>query len=161
MPLWHKQLVARLPSEIMSQPLYVGFVVDERVWVWVGFLGVPPIFPWHKFHSTISPHSSHSFCFISFHQPLWWCNSHVQLAPLPFTRNFIASHSLSLELTWPCVGHELRRFYLKIMSMYNNFILHNEVILILVTKQKKMNVNNILRWIKIMILAIFCKNHVT
>ena len=31
--------------------------------VWVGFFGVPPVFPRHKFHSTISPHS---FSFISF-----------------------------------------------------------------------------------------------
>ena len=28
------------------------------------FLGVSPIFPYHKFHSIISPHSSHSFHFI-------------------------------------------------------------------------------------------------
>ena len=33
--------------------------------VWVGFSRVSPIFPYHKFHSTISPYSSHPFHFIS------------------------------------------------------------------------------------------------
>ena len=32
--------------------------------VCVGFLGVSLVFPYHKFHSTIFPHSSHSFRFI-------------------------------------------------------------------------------------------------
>ena len=46
------------------QYLHVGFVVDETGSRQV-FLGVSPVFPYHKFHSTISPHSSHPFRFIS------------------------------------------------------------------------------------------------
>ena len=77
--------------------------------VCVGFLRVPPIFPYHKFHSTISPHSSHTFCFSSFHQPLWWCYRYDRLAPLLFTdlqyRGFIASHPLTwpnVDMSWGC-----------------------------------------------------------
>ena len=52
---------------------------------WVDFFMVSPIFPCHKFHSTISPGSSHPFRFIAFHPPLWWCVTHVQPASLLFT----------------------------------------------------------------------------
>ena len=50
--------------EFSSRSLHVGFLVDETGSGKV-FLGVSPIFPYHKFHSTISPHSSHPFRFIS------------------------------------------------------------------------------------------------
>ena len=36
-----------------------------RIWVGTVFLGVSPVFFCNKYHSTISPHSSHSFRFIS------------------------------------------------------------------------------------------------
>ena len=37
-------------------------------------IGVFPVFPCHKFHSTISPHSSHSFSFIS-SSPVMLCQA--------------------------------------------------------------------------------------
>ena len=51
-------------SEFASRSLHVGFVVDETGSGKV-FHRVSPVFPYHKFHSTISPHSSHPFRFIS------------------------------------------------------------------------------------------------
>ena len=53
---WPKQLSARLPPLLGSEDRCQSLQV------------VSPGFPCRKFHSTISPHSSHSFCFISFHQ---------------------------------------------------------------------------------------------
>ena len=50
--------------EFASLSLHVGFMVDKPVWV--GFVRVSPIFPCHKFHSTICPHSSFTFHFTSF-----------------------------------------------------------------------------------------------
>ena len=68
--LWLMWLVDRLPPhwcpEFPSQSLHGGFMVDKMGYGWVLF-GISPIFPYHKFHSTISPHSSHSLHFISFH----------------------------------------------------------------------------------------------
>ena len=55
-------LCAGVPSSHLGH--HVGFVVDETGSGWA-FLGVSPVFPYHKFHSTISPHSSHPFHFIS------------------------------------------------------------------------------------------------
>ena len=52
------------PVEFASRSLHVGFVVDETGSGYA-FLGVSPVFPYHKFHFTISPHSSHQFRFIS------------------------------------------------------------------------------------------------
>ena len=49
--------------------------------IWVAFLGVSPVFPYHKFHFTISSHSFHLFRFIS----LWWCVRRCQLESLLFT----------------------------------------------------------------------------
>ena len=57
----------RWGHEFASRSLRVGFVVDETESGYA-FLGVPPVFPCHKFHSTISPYSCHSFRLISFHQ---------------------------------------------------------------------------------------------
>ena len=54
----------------------VGAVLQAsngRNGVWVGFLGVFPVFLCHKFHYTISSHTSNSFSFISFYMLLWWC----------------------------------------------------------------------------------------
>ena len=66
---WRKRLAARLPPlqrgpEFASRSLHVGFVVDETGSGQV-FHGVSPVFPYHKLHSTISPHSSHPFRLIS------------------------------------------------------------------------------------------------
>ena len=59
---------------------------------------IPPVLHTHLIH------------FVSFHQPLWWCDRRGRPAPLPFTdlqyRGFIASH----PSTRPCVGHELGIF---------------------------------------------------
>ena len=54
----------RWGPEFASRSRHVGFVVDETGSGQV-FHGVSPVFPYHKFHSTISPPSSHPFSFIS------------------------------------------------------------------------------------------------
>ena len=54
----------RWGPEFASLSLHVGFMVDETGSGQV-FYGVSPVFPHHNFHSTISPHSSHPFRFIS------------------------------------------------------------------------------------------------
>ena len=55
---------------------------------------------------------THLIHFVSFHLPLWWCDRRGRPAPLLLTdllyRGFIASH----PSTRPCVGHELRIFFL-------------------------------------------------
>ena len=64
---WRKCLDARLPplgSRVRVSDPPCGFR-GGRNRVWVGFSWVSPVFPYHKFHSTISPHSSHPFRFIS------------------------------------------------------------------------------------------------
>ena len=50
--------------EFASRSLHVGFVVDETGSGQV-FHGVSPVFLYHKFHFSISPHPSHPFRFIS------------------------------------------------------------------------------------------------
>ena len=54
----------RWGPELASRSLHVGFVVDETGSGQV-FRGVSPVLPYHKFHSTTSPHSSHPFRSIS------------------------------------------------------------------------------------------------
>ena len=64
---WRKRLGARLPplgSRLRVSVPPCGFR-GGRNGVWVGFHGVSPVFPYHKFHSIISPPSSHAFRFIS------------------------------------------------------------------------------------------------
>ena len=64
---WRKRLDARLPplgSRVRVSVPPCGFR-GGRNGVWVAFHGVSPVFPYHKFHSTISPHSSRPFRFIS------------------------------------------------------------------------------------------------
>ena len=69
----------RLDSRLLTMGTRVRVSVTPcgfRSWrngVWVGFFGVYLVFPCHKYRSIISPHSSHSFRFIPFHPPLWWC----------------------------------------------------------------------------------------
>ena len=60
---WRKRLGARLPplgSRVHVSVTLCGFR-GGRNGVWVGFSGVSPVFPYHKFHSTISPRPSHPF----------------------------------------------------------------------------------------------------
>ena len=47
-------LTAALGSENESRSLHVDFAMDETK-SGVGFLGIFPVFPCQKFHSTISP----------------------------------------------------------------------------------------------------------
>ena len=64
---WRKRLDARLPplgSRVRVSVPPCGFR-GGRNGVWVGFSRVSPVFLYHKFHSTTSPHSSHPFRFIS------------------------------------------------------------------------------------------------
>ena len=65
------QAIRRLPqtvalgSRVRVSVTSCGFR-GGRNGIWVGFLGVSPVFPNQKFHSIISPHSSRPFRFISF-----------------------------------------------------------------------------------------------
>ena len=111
---WRKRLGARLPplgSRVRVSVTPCGFR-GVRSGVWVVFIGVSPGFPCHKFHSSISPHSSHSFSFISSALVMvcqaWSASTLATHGPIIW--GFIASHSS----TRPCVGHELRIF------IYNN-----------------------------------------
>ena len=54
----------RWGPEFASRSLHLGFVVDETGSGQV-FRRVSPVFPYHKFHSTISPRSFHPFRSIS------------------------------------------------------------------------------------------------
>ena len=89
----------RWGPEFASRSLHVGFVVDETGSGQV-FRGVSPIFPYHKFHSTISPHSSHPFRSIS---------SALVMVRQAWSAGTLATHA-SHPSTRPCVGHELRIF---------------------------------------------------
>ena len=108
---WRKRLGARLPPrwgpEFASRSLHVGFVVDETG-SGQGFHGVSPVFPYHQFHSTIYPHSSHPFRFIStalvMVRQAW--SAGTLATHVPIMLGFIASH----PSTRPCVGHELKMF---------------------------------------------------
>ena len=55
---------------------------------------------------------THFIRFISFHQPLWWCNRRGRLTPLPLTdfqcRGLISYHAS----TRSCVRHELRMLFI-------------------------------------------------
>ena len=57
---------------------------------------------------------THLIHFVSFHQSLWWCVRRGRPEPLLFTdlqyRGFIASY----PSTRPCVGHELRIFFINL-----------------------------------------------
>ena len=86
--------------------------------VCVGFLGVSLVFPYHKFHSTIFPHSSHSFRFIP---PCDGASGVIWRHPC-YSETFIASH----PSTRLCVGHELRIYsaYSKILSTGSHIIVY-------------------------------------
>ena len=77
------------------------------------------VFHYNKFHSTISSHSSHPFCFNLFHQLLWLCDRSGRRAALIFTDikycGFTASHP-SIQ---PCVEHVLRM--LRILQWAGSF----------------------------------------
>ena len=69
-PPWRKRLDACLPplgSRLRVSVIPCGFHGGQSG-VWVVSLGVSPVFPCHKFHSAIPPHSSRLF-----RPPLWWC----------------------------------------------------------------------------------------
>ena len=51
---------AGVPSSRLGPSMWVSWWTKREVFHWVS-----PVFPCHKFHSTISPHSSHPFRFIS------------------------------------------------------------------------------------------------
>ena len=64
---WRKRLGARLPpleSRVRVSVTPCGFR-GGRNGIWVGFSRGFSRFPYHKFNSTISPHSSHPFRFLS------------------------------------------------------------------------------------------------
>ena len=95
---------AGVPSSSLGHSMWVSW------WTKWGlgrfFAGFLPFSPTTNF---IPPFlHTHLIHFISFHQPLWWCDRRGRPAPLPFTdlqyRGFITSHSS----TRPCVGHKLR-----------------------------------------------------
>ena len=91
----------RWGPEFASRSLHVGFVVDETGPGQV-FHGVSPVFLYHKFHSTISPHSSHPFRFISYalvmvHQA-WSAGTLATHRPIMQGLHCISS--LDLTLCW-------------------------------------------------------------
>ena len=64
---WRKRLDARIPSlgsRVCVSVTPCGFC-GRHNGVWVGLSRCFPVFSCHKFHSIISPHSSHSFQFMS------------------------------------------------------------------------------------------------
>ena len=71
-----------------------GFRGGRNV-VWVDFSRCFSRFPWHKFHSTLSPHSSRPCSLISFHLLLWWCDKRGRPARLLFKDH----HILTLDPT--------------------------------------------------------------
>ena len=69
---WRKRLVVLLPplgSRVCVSVNPCG-IHGGRNGGWVDFLGISPLITYQEFHSTISPHSSHSCRFISFHLSL-------------------------------------------------------------------------------------------
>ena len=105
---WRKPLGARLPllgSRVRVSVTPCGFR-GRRNGVWADFSRVSPVFPYHQFHSTISPHSFHPFRLISsalvMVRQAWSAGTLVTHGPIIW--GFIASH----PSTRPCVGHELR-----------------------------------------------------
>ena len=85
---WRKRLDARLPpleSRVrVSVPPY-GFR-GGRNGVWVGLSRGFSHFPYHKFHSTISPYSSHLFRFLSsalvMVRQTWLAGTHATHGPI-------------------------------------------------------------------------------
>ena len=108
---------AGAPSSRLGHSMWVSWWTKRSM---VRFSGVSPVFPYHKFHSTISPHSSHSFRFISFDLSLWSCVRRGRPASLLFTdlqqRGIIASH----PSTRPCVGYELRIYAITIAVLWSS-----------------------------------------
>ena len=83
-----------------SRSFLVGFVVDNMKSGQV-FLGVSFVFSYHKFHSSISPHSSHSFHFIFISstpvmvQQAWLAGILIIEGLYLQYRGYIISHSLT------------------------------------------------------------------
>ena len=83
--------------------------------IWVGFSRGFSIFPYHKFHSTISPHSFPPFHFIS---PVMVWQAWLASIDLQY-RGFIASHAWN----WPCVGYELRMLYSRFEAITSGVVI--------------------------------------
>ena len=98
---------AGIPSSRLGHSMWVSWWTKRGLGrFFAGFL------PFSSTKNFIPPYlHTHLIHFVSFHQPLWWCDRRGRPAPFPFTdlqyRGFIASHP-SIR---PCVGHELRIFY--------------------------------------------------
>ena len=108
----YKRLAARLPplgSRVRVSVALCGFRGGQNV-VWIGFSPDFSRLPQHKFHSTISPHSSHSFRFILFHFMSPCCSANGVVDKYLWksqTFNIGVSITVILDPAW--IGHELRR----------------------------------------------------
>ena len=71
-------LTAGVPSSRLGPSMWVSWWTKRGLGRF--FHGVPPVFPYHKFHSTIL--HTHLIHFVSFHPPLWWCVRRGRPAPL-------------------------------------------------------------------------------
>ena len=109
---------AGVPSSHLGHSMWVSWWMKRGLCRF--FSGFLLFFPYHKFHSTISPYSSHPFRFISsalvMVRQAWSAGTLATHGPIMY-RGFIASH----PLTWPCVGHELRIFYILFFKTSNYF----------------------------------------
>ena len=88
---------AGVPSSRLDHSIWVSWWTKRSLGRF--FLG----FPCHKFHPTISPHSSHSFRFISF-------SSATVVVRQACSAGILAIHRPSIKVlhrtsTWPCVGY--------------------------------------------------------
>ena len=110
----HKRLIARIPwlgLRVRVSVTLCGFRCGRTGTGYV-FLGVSPVFPYHKFQSIVSPHSSNAFRFISFHWPLCWCYRRDRLASYLSTNFQFMGFIASLPSTRSYIKQELRKFIL-------------------------------------------------
>ena len=96
--------VAGVQSSRLGHSMWVSWMTKRGLGRFSsGFLQFCPT---SKFNSTISPHSSHPFHFIS--SPLWWCDRRCRPAPMLFTDLQYKGFTASYPSIRPSVGHELR-----------------------------------------------------
>ena len=88
----------------LRKPVSTGYRPEPSVWQACMLPPAPQqwtssVFPCHKYHSTISPHSSHSFRLL-----LWLYFGHGWMASL-LLRPWMKGLNHISSPFWPCVGH--------------------------------------------------------
>ena len=140
MASWRKRIDARL------QPLGSRVRVSVtpcrfrggRNGVWVGFCRVSPVFPCHKFDSTIFLHSLLTFNYTrSLMVRQAWSADILLITDLQYS-GFIASH----PSTRSCVGHEfsILLYFRTYSCLHFNFLLHSSVKCFILTNHIKVHV---------------------